>query len=146
MTQAISLICTKSVQNASCLCEFLSECLDSGKQDNRPTLLFKILAPPTKFYWFFNKIFIILSLLIYHCLLMSNLSTPKLIKPLGSSTVTSISMLSYSSNSSHFVLLFSFPIFSYYSSVWNPPPKKNLPLILKFSKKLNTALKTCSHK
>ena len=49
------------------------------------------------------NILVLLSLLIYHGLLTSSLSTLKLVKPLGSSTGASINMLS--SNTFKFILL-----------------------------------------
>ena len=70
------------------------------------------------------------------CLLTSNLSTLKLIKPLGSSTVTSISMLLLILFSLCIALL-SFPIFPI-APLFETHPY--LPLIMKFSRKPNTLL------
>ena len=86
---------------------------------------------------------VLLSPLIYHGLLISNLSALKLVKPLEPSTVTSISML--------LLILFllciallSFPIFFYCSSVCDPPVSSTTAEILE--KTQHIVLKMCSHK
>ena len=55
------------------------------------------------------------------CLLISNLSALKLVKPLGSSTVTSISMLLLKLFSLALFRSLVIPYFTYCSSVWDPP-------------------------
>ena len=88
------------------------------------------------------KYLVLLSPPIYHSLFTSNLSTLKLVKPLGLSTITSISML--------LLKLFSCCIALLSFSILPIAPLSGthqyLPLIQKFSKKQHFALKMCSHK
>ena len=87
------------------------------------------------------NILVLLSSLIYHSLLTSNLSALKLIKPLGSSTVTSNHASPHTLLSMYHSLVI--PYFSYCSSVWDPPVSSTNSEILE--KTQHFALIMCSH-
>ena len=86
------------------------------------------------------NILVLLSLPIYHGLSISNLFILKLVKLFGSSTLTSISILLLKLFS-HCIGLLSFPILPI---ALLSGTHQYFPLILKFSKKLNTLVLKCA--